>query len=49
MAVQADLVPDRGHLDAQVRVIGQQRHTALGHVTADHPVVAADASAIAEA
>ena len=39
--VQADLVPDSGHADPQVRVVGQQRF-AGGRVTAvDDPAVAA--------
>ena len=45
-AVQPDFVEHGGHLQAQVRVVGQQRHTG-GRVTAGHhPVVAADVAAV---
>ncbi len=38
--VQADLVPDRGHLDAQVGVVGQQRLTGDRLGAVHYPVVA---------
>ena len=47
VAVQADLHPDAGDADAEVRVVGQQR-LAGGRVRAvDDPAVAADAAAVA--
>ncbi len=47
-AVQADLDPDAGQGDPEVRVVGQDRRTAHGVLAADHPAVAADAVAVAE-
>jgi len=41
--VQADLVPDRGHLDAQVGVVGQEGRARLGAAPGDDPVVAPQA------
>ena len=46
--VEADLIPDRGHLDAQVRVISQQRQARFGVFAADDPVVATQIGAGAE-
>ena len=41
--VQADFVPDGGHLNAEVRVVGQHRLPAFRHCSGGNPVVAADA------
>ena len=35
-------VPDRGHLDGEMRVVGQDRQPGLGAGTADNPIVGAD-------
>ncbi len=42
-AVQADLVPDRRHLNAEVRVVGEERAAGFRQFPADHPVIRADA------
>jgi len=41
--VQTDLVPDRGHLDAQVHVVRQERLARRRFASGDDPVVRADA------
>ena len=46
--VQADLVPDRRHLDAQVRIVGQQGQAGGGVLAGDDPVVAAQEGAVAQ-
>ena len=43
IAVEADLVPDGGHLYGQVGVVGQEGHPRLGAVPGDDPVVAPQA------
>ncbi len=40
-AVQAVLVPDGRHVQAQVHIVGQQRHACGGTAAVDDPVVAA--------
>ena len=41
-AVQPDLVPDGWHLDAQVRIVGQQRHPAGGQGSGNRPRIGPD-------
>ena len=43
--LQADLVPDAGQIGAEVRIVRQQRHPALGQVPRDDPRVRPDALA----
>ena len=41
-AMQTHLIPNRWHLNRQVRVIGQQRLAGVGLCASNHPIVAAN-------
>ncbi len=48
LAVKPDLVPDRRHLNAEVRIVGEQGRAAGGHAAGGDPVVAAHPGIAAE-